>query len=236
MAEPASVAVATYIFPEIRQRQLEVEELVPLGWRLLRAQFAGLLVIGLLFGSIGLVPGWHELKGWTGALIGCAVLLLGLIGTMTSSIFLEAALRGQSISVGKAMRLGLGRWPAGWWTTLIGLVIVTALTLCLLVPGVIWSVYYTFSQKVVALRGESGKAALDYSKRLVVGRWWYVALTMFVIGMIAGLPGFIVGILIKYLHAPAALRLVMTPVFILSAMWAQSVDVIWFLNVDAVRR
>jgi len=236
MAEPAPAAFVTYIFPEIRQRQLEVEELVPLGWRLCRSQFAGLLVIALLFGSIGLVPGWQELKGWTGALIRCAVVLLGLMGTLTSAIFLDAALRGQAISVGKAMRLGLGRWPAGLWTALIGWVIVAALTLCLLVPGIIWSLYYMFSQQVVALRGLHGKPALDYSKRLVVGRWWYVALTGFVIGLIVVIPGFIVTMLIKYLHVPTMLRLAAAPFLLVAAMFGQAVHLIWFLNVDAVRR
>lgn len=63
-------------------------------------------------------------------------------------------------------------WPLALWTMVLQGLIVFGLSLLLIVPGIIWGVYYTFSTFVVAQGSLWGKEALDYSKALVKGRWW----------------------------------------------------------------
>ena len=70
-------------------------------------------------------------------------------------------------------------------TGLLAMLIVFGLTLLLIVPGVIWVIYYSFFLFVVALRGLSGKPALDYSKAIVKGQWWRVFGYMLVIQLLA---------------------------------------------------
>jgi hypothetical protein len=76
-------------------------------------------------------------------------------------------------------------------TNLLAMLIVFGLTLLLIIPAVIWAIYYSLFLFVVALRGLSGKQALDYSKAMVEGQWWRVFGYLLAIQLLA-LPAAIV--------------------------------------------
>jgi len=69
-------------------------------------------------------------------------------------------------------------------TSLLASLILFGFSLLLVIPGIIWTLYYAFFMQVVVLRGIGGKAALNYSKSLVEGRWWKVFWILFVISLI----------------------------------------------------
>lgn len=58
-------------------------------------------------------------------------------------------------------------------SVLAGLVILGGFIL-LIIPGIIFSVWFTFVIYAVLLDGQKSTAALRYSKKLVQGRWWGV--------------------------------------------------------------
>lgn len=60
--------------------------------------------------------------------------------------------------------------PAIWVTILVGLVIVGGLVL-LIIPGIIFAIWFAFGSYAMILDGRRGTAALKYSKQLVAGRW-----------------------------------------------------------------
>lgn len=77
-------------------------------------------------------------------------------------------------------------WPA-FYTSLLKGVIVFAGTLLLIVPGIIFSVWYAFILYGVLLADERGWQALESSKKLVQGRWWGVVWRLLLPGLVFGL-------------------------------------------------
>ncbi len=73
---------------------------------------------------------------------------------------------------------------------LAGLAVLFGLAL-LIVPGVIFAVWFCFISQAVALDGISGKDSLKYSKRLVAGRWSAIFWRIFAMGAIFILFAFI---------------------------------------------
>ena len=73
-------------------------------------------------------------------------------------------------------------------TGLMLFVFLVGLTTLLIIPGIIYSVYWTFTTLVVLFKDKSGKAALDYSKSLVKGRWWKVLGCIMLVSLLVGIP------------------------------------------------
>jgi uncharacterized membrane protein len=59
-------------------------------------------------------------------------------------------------------------------TQLLTALAILGLTLLLVVPGIIFAVYWAFTQQIATLTDKSGRDAMKYSKELVKGRWWKV--------------------------------------------------------------
>lgn len=60
------------------------------------------------------------------------------------------------------------------WTTFVKGLLAGLLFLLLIVPGVIYSVYWLFAEYVAVFENEGGLKAMDASRALVRGRWWRV--------------------------------------------------------------
>jgi hypothetical protein len=101
-------------------------------------------------------------------------LLLGSLSAMGIAYVVAEAVAGREVRFGAALKHAFSRWLAAVGTGFLENIILACLFLLLIVPGIIWLGYYTFSIYVVALRELAGKRALDYSKDLVRGRWWRV--------------------------------------------------------------
>lgn len=65
-------------------------------------------------------------------------------------------------------------WPMIYTSILVG-IIVLAGAILLIIPGIIFAVWYAFAVYAVIFDGQKGMSALKNSKNLVVGRWWDVA-------------------------------------------------------------
>lgn len=100
----------------------------------------------------------------------------------------ERAATRRDVTVAEALGEGVRRWPSYLWTAWLGGLIIGALCLLFIIPGLIWAVYYFFLPYVVAVTSLSGKKALDYSKSLVQGAFWRTIGYSFVIGVAAAIP------------------------------------------------
>lgn len=145
----------------------------------------------------------------------------------------ESSMLGSPITLQEALRHALSRWMPALGTGLVSLLIVAAWSLLLFVPGFIWSVYYTFGLMVVALRGLSGKAALDRSKALVRGRWWRVLGYQVVFFLFPA----VVSTAMKPLYELAPDSIVMLVsldlIYRLVYLIAVSMSTVFFINLDA---
>lgn len=161
-------------------------KVIALGWEQYRRHFGSIVPIFLVVYipvniALSFVPtdALIEEHGYLGLklyirLIQLTEFFIGVIATMALAKLIEASSLGQPITWKQALRHSLSRWGASIGTGLLAGLIILGMVLLLIVPGVIWSLYYSLFVYVVALRGLSGKKALDYSKTIVKGQWWRV--------------------------------------------------------------
>lgn len=166
-------------------------------------------------------------------------LLVGIIATVAVAKIVECAINGEPITYAEALKYSLTRWGRAIAVQILAGLIIFGMLLLLIVPGVIWAIYYTFAIYVVALRGINGKAALDYSKRLVRGQWGRVFGIGLLINLLALLAAFIIGFVIAI---PFAFFLGDYIIEILSSTVVDLVTglfsvawVVFFLNVDYLK-
>lgn len=100
--------------------------------------------------------------------------LIGIIAAMAIIFITAEAINGGKLRVGQALGKAMGRWGPMVITNILMGIILIFLFILFIVPGIIWMVYYTFKDQVVALRGIKNKEALDYTKYIVKGNWWRV--------------------------------------------------------------
>ncbi len=77
-------------------------------------------------------------------------------------------------------------WPAIFTSILGGLAVLGGIIL-LIIPGIIFSVWFAFGTYAVAMDGKRGAEALSWSKNLVKGRWWATLWRLLLPGLILGL-------------------------------------------------
>lgn len=78
-------------------------------------------------------------------------------------------------------------------TMLIQVILLILLFLLLVIPGIIFMVYWYLSTFVVLDQHLSGMAALKKSKELVTGNWWKVFAVVLISGLISGVASSAVG-------------------------------------------
>ncbi len=90
-------------------------------------------------------------------------------------------------------------WPAIFASILAGLAILGGFIL-LIIPGIIFSVWFSFVFYAVALDDKRGKEAIKFSKHLVKGRWWSVLWRLIAPGIVFGLLFFIADGIFQFLN------------------------------------
>jgi hypothetical protein len=193
---PAAAAGPASRFPLIPDREMTLGEILATGFRtffgmLPRMLLGFLLIYGALNLIVALVPfeeifsDLDELRvvrlesKFTQAMDN----LFGCVAVIASVLAAGHFLAGLPVSPRHAFRGAVSRWWPMIWTGMLAGLILLGLTLLLIVPGIIWAVYYAFLVPVVAF-GLSGTEALAESKRLVKGNWWRTFGCVSVIGFV----------------------------------------------------
>lgn len=114
-----------------------------------------------------------------GDFLGLPSILVGIIGLVGAIISFLAALAlifaiQENIQFGEAYRLALRRiWSYGWLTILSGFVVLGGFVM-LIIPGIIFVIWFAFAIYVFAIEGERGMNAVLRSREYVQGNWWQV--------------------------------------------------------------
>jgi hypothetical protein len=191
---------------KIKSQQFRMRDILGDGWRLYRANFRNiLLVILCVYIPINLIIAFvhvgHLVENKRLHLLVDNIprilhTFIGIIATIAIAYLVEKSIHGQSITWRNSLRYGLSRWTSAIEATILAGLIVTGMTLLLIIPGIIWSMYYSFVTYIVALRNLDGRTALDYSKNLVQGQWWRVCGIQFIIFVLDVFLEIIVGLAI----------------------------------------
>lgn len=83
------------------------------------------------------------------------------------------------------------------YTSILTALAVLGGTLLLIIPGIIFSVWYSFVTLVVVVEGKTGIKAMRLSKNLVAGRWWSIAWRIFLPNALFALLSFILTALVS---------------------------------------
>ena len=127
----------------------------------------------------------------TGGLVPFILLIvLQPIGTAAVLHIISQEFIDQRVSIGTAFRFALSRFGILLWTSIL-MRLVVGLGSLLVIPGILFLVWYAFYAQIVTVENLSGMNALNRSKTLTMGFRWRVfgilVLTM-VIGLIAYVP------------------------------------------------
>ena len=232
---------------DIYLRRYGLGRVIAAGWEQYRRHFRSILPIflivyipiniGLSFVPVDYLIETHGLRGFRMymKLIQLTEFLIGVLATMSLAKLIESSLSGEPITWRAALRHAVGRWGASIGTGLLAGLIVLGMCLLLVVPGIIWSLYYSFFVYVVALRGLSGKQALDYSKGIVKGQWWRVFGYLLVIEILGAIAGIIVAAPFFFTPDNRLLDIASDTIAdIVSALFL-AMTTVFFLNNDRVR-
>lgn len=117
--------------------------------------------------------------------------VFGILADAVAYRFVAADRANRSLSCWRLMAEGCSAWRRLFKANLISSVVIFFLLLCLVVPGIVWTVFYAFTTGCVVIGGLGPVKALAESKRMVKGRWWVT------FWMMLGLYGmsYVVGIL-----------------------------------------
>lgn len=98
--------------------------------------------------------------------------LVGIIATLAIAYLVKARLESEHLDFKKALNRALERFLPALGTNILMGILLLLLFLLLIIPGVIFSVFWAFTTYVVAFKNLAFMKALNYSKSLVRGRWW----------------------------------------------------------------
>lgn len=166
---------------EIRTKEYGLEDILIDSWRIFKANFNIILIVGLiiyvptniiLFSLDTYYDGIEVLKAVSNE--NSILWVIRILATLAIIFIVEQYINNEQVGVRYSLRNACTCWWSAIWTNLYAGLVVILLCLLLIIPGVIWGIYYSFVIYTIMLRGKKGREALRYSKELVKGQWWRV--------------------------------------------------------------
>lgn len=237
----------TLNYSQLNTRWLQIGEILSFAWSLFRLEFKKILVVVLVvyaatFVTIQFFP--YEPFIWlfekiginlTAYMLNLIEWIFDVIIIMAISHLIERAIKEDKITWYAALRLSVSRWPLFIATNILMVIILLFLFLLLLIPGIIWSVYYTFTIFAVSLRHRTGMKALDYSKVLVKGDWWRVFGYSLAIGFISLMLGRLIGVVSEAFPNSFVYQIIFDLLTYLAWGYFIVAWSIFFLNIDSLK-
>ena len=177
--------ISPKIEANILSHKFGIRDLLTSGWQIYRSNFKSILLILLcVYIPINIIlsfipsgslsgDGLREMRAYNQIFRGLEF-FIGVIATIGIAQIINKSFQGENISWVDALKYGVSRWINAIGTGFLAGLIIAGWSLLLIIPGIVYSFYYSFWIYIVALRHEDGKNALDYSKKLVEGQWWRI--------------------------------------------------------------
>lgn len=126
------------------------------------------------------------------AVNGISTVLLGIliVCMIYLMVWLQAALalfimnRQKGMAYMEAMSLGKQKMGSYFWVSLLSGILTLLWTLLLIIPGIIYGVYYTFAEYVMLDKGLKGMDAVRMSTSYVKDLWWQVVFSFLGLGLV----------------------------------------------------
>lgn len=224
---------------DIGAKKLGVGELFKTGWWIFQLRKIDILFIFLLLvlptWSLSLVhvekivpPGAYWLLS---PLLALVSLLIALPAKIALAKLVDDTIKGEKSGWREAIRFAISRWGVVTGTSLMLGGILIGLSLLLILPGVIFGIYFIFAIYVAALKPEGGGAALDRSKALVTGQWQRVFGVSLLLGFLSILPVIVYYPIERFLQQPL-IHIITWPVFSLVDIFFRILFILFYLNTE----
>jgi len=118
-------------------------------------------------------------------LLGLVSLFFIILFGLWAKVALLCAVREKEVDLKKILSIAWGKLGSFFWISFLSSVAIMGGYLLLIVPGIIFSVWFAFSLYIFIAEGLKGKSALKRSKQLVQGIWWPVFGRIVALGVIA---------------------------------------------------
>lgn len=233
---------------QLEAQLLSIGELLSFGWRLYNEHFSDILRIILwVYIPINLIIALVPLE-WTVPDDGVGggpvtfsfapflEIFIGLIAAIAIATLVEQTVQGEALAWSAALWHGLARWLPALGVELLGVLIILGLTFLLIIPGIIWAIYYAFSLYVVALRNVHGRRALAYSKGLVQGQWWRVCGILLMTSLLGQVVLVVISALLLLIADNPVAEFIINSAIDVIAGFFTVVTALFFLNTDYVKR
>jgi hypothetical protein len=233
---------------DIEAIQFNLGKVISTGWRLFWENIRSILFIFLIvyipinfalsFVPIDYLIETHGLRAFRMymRIVELSEFLIGVLAVMSLAELIEASVLGTPVTWQQAFQHALSRWWASIGTGLLAGLIVIGMTLLLIVPGIIWGLYYSFVVFVVALRGLSGKDALDYSKQIVKGQWWRVLGYLLVIELLGVVTCVILAVPFFFTPELRILEIISSTLIDIAGALFLCMTIVFFLNNDFLKQ
>src|SRR3989339_1030548 len=102
-------------------------------------------------------------------------MLIGVIASIAIIILVQAFLEKKEKMIWQdSIKQALSFWSRVFTTQITQGILLVGLFLLLVIPGIIYSVYWSLIIPIVVVLGKKNMEALDHSKKLVSGDWWKI--------------------------------------------------------------
>lgn len=118
---------------------------------------------------------------------------IGIIATLAIAHVVNMRVQSKEVTFQDALKKALSKWPVALLTTLIAGLCLFGLTLLLIIPGIIFGIYWLFTAQAVILSDKSYMEAMKYSKQLVQNRWWVTCWFAWALAILTTLAALVIG-------------------------------------------
>jgi len=220
------------IAPDIRTRRLSFGNILSWAWSIYQTHFVNILIVVLIINIPLNIATKVLTETFPNSILSLSESLFDVLEAMAIMFVTESAVNNETMSFDDALRRAANRWASGILTGLLAWVILIFLFLLLIVPGIIWSIYYTFVFQVVALRYESGRSALDYSEVLVHSQWWRVFRTSVILTLVMSGLSYGIELILGQLKTTLVINAIAATLVDIITVFATVTFTVLFLNLD----
>lgn len=97
-----------------------------------------------------------------------------LLSILTLIFIIDSNLKYEKITFINALKRAFKFWGYAIITNIIIVIFLVIIAIFLVLPALIAYFYFIFANHAIALKSEIGTSAIEYSLKLVKGRWWKV--------------------------------------------------------------
>ncbi len=172
--------------PVARTKELMgIGELLKTSWSVIKNNITVLLGIAALY--MILATGIDYLPVIFQAFAFPVTIAIPLITAIGLIFAINNILEGDPADIKESYKTGFKKFFPYLWVTILMLLATCGGLLLLIIPGIIFAIWFSLASYVRIIEGTGSTSALKRSKQLVKGNWWYVLSAPLVCGIVYGI-------------------------------------------------